>query len=356
MLTPFQAQRLRIQRIWLASLGSSCYIALCWLAFYFDHLELTWLGMLALTLFVALCCGGFMLLVRTRINLRFSDPSMTQAQMIVSILTIFTTAAFARDFRFLLMVSAVMVLLFGVFRLSPLGILRIALLMVVAFAAVSGWRLQNLEPSLWATEFEQGVAFVLLVFWVALMGGEISRQQTRLNAEVHDLRSQLLMAQQQVMIDPLTGLYNRRQANRYLDQLQAMMARGGQSAVLALVDIQQLAKVNAQYGEEEGDEALRSVAKLLRTVLRDVDFVARLGGDEFLLVLNYTDLPGAQVVAERLADKIAGYRFGATGQIRLNVRVGLTLAKRGETWEETLKRSGDALHLAKDSQQRVVQV
>jgi diguanylate cyclase (GGDEF)-like protein len=92
-----------------------------------------------------------------------------------------------------------------------------------------------------------------------------------------------------------------------------------------------------------------TLAKLLRGVLRDVDFVARLGGDEFLMVLNYTDRNGAEVVAERLAAKIAAYCF--TGlQVQVRVRIGLAQAQRGETWEETLKRSGDALQVARDKQ------
>src|SRR5581483_9687745 len=94
--------------------------------------------------------------------------------------------------------------------------------------------------------------------------------------------------------DALTGLCNRREFERLLDEPVP-----GQLAVLA-IDVDNLKPINDEFGHEAGDEVLRSVARTLSGLLRDWDLVARVGGDEFAALLMGATAEEALSVAERL--------------------------------------------------------
>jgi diguanylate cyclase (GGDEF)-like protein len=74
-----------------------------------------------------------------------------------------------------------------------------------------------------------------------------------------------------------------------------------------MIDIDYFKKYNDAYGHDAGDDCLREVASALsQCVIRDGDFVARYGGEEFAAVLPNTDKDGAQVVAEKMLEKVRG--------------------------------------------------
>jgi diguanylate cyclase (GGDEF)-like protein len=101
--------------------------------------------------------------------------------------------------------------------------------------------------------------------------------------------------------DPLTGLPNRRQLERYV---AAMVARGGH-AVVGVCDLDGFKAVNTTHGHHSGDLVLQRVARVIHRVMRRGDFVARYGGDEFVVVLPGSGLPEAADVARRIAAAVA---------------------------------------------------
>ena len=100
--------------------------------------------------------------------------------------------------------------------------------------------------------------------------------------------------------DALTGLYNHRYFYRLLDTEVKRARRYGRSLSLIMLDIDHFKQFNDRYGHLAGDEALRSLAQILRKNSRRVDTVARYGGEEFAIILPETDLAQAAVQAERL--------------------------------------------------------
>jgi len=107
------------------------------------------------------------------------------------------------------------------------------------------------------------------------------------------------------IIDPLTGIYNRRYLDGHLKKILKSLAYTESSFSLLLIDIDYFKKYNDTYGHEAGDGCLRAIAVALsKCVLRDGDFIARYGGEEFAVVLPSTDKNGAQVIAEKLLEKI----------------------------------------------------
>ena len=105
--------------------------------------------------------------------------------------------------------------------------------------------------------------------------------------------------------DALTCIYNRRFLDERLAQIVKSLLRSSSTLSVLMIDIDHFKKYNDNYGHEAGDGCLRAVAfALSQCVLRDDDFIARYGGEEFAVVLPNTDEKGAQLVAERMLEKM----------------------------------------------------
>jgi diguanylate cyclase (GGDEF)-like protein len=101
-------------------------------------------------------------------------------------------------------------------------------------------------------------------------------------------------------IDELTGVKNRRRFQEDLNLHLALAARKPMPLSLIMVDVDQFKAFNDEFGHVAGDAALRSVADILQSTVRDQDVVARYGGEEFVILLPATESLEAQYVAERL--------------------------------------------------------
>jgi diguanylate cyclase (GGDEF)-like protein len=127
--------------------------------------------------------------------------------------------------------------------------------------------------------------------------------------------------------DPLTGLYNRAY---FLDQLPSMIRRSadqGLSSAVLIIDIDHFKQVNDTHGHGAGDEALRTIAKVVLEATRRGDLVARYGGEEFVVALSVPTVTQATLVAERIRGNVASSEIQAQGHlIRLTVSIGIAHA------------------------------
>lgn len=120
------------------------------------------------------------------------------------------------------------------------------------------------------------------------------------NLEADAMRQALEQQLSMAMVDPLTGLYNRRYAQSYLERIHKRARHKGLPFTLMLLDLDRFKQVNDRHGHIAGDEVLVEVARRLRANLREVDLLARFGGEEFLVVLPDTGRDEAAHAAERL--------------------------------------------------------
>ena len=119
--------------------------------------------------------------------------------------------------------------------------------------------------------------------------------------------------------DALTGLYNRRLFDEYLEKELNRAKRYGQQLAIAILDLHKLKEVNDRHGHLQGDHVLQIAATTLRTTLRAADFAFRIGGDEFALLLPETDAEQAITLCRRV-------RAEYENQLRpLKMDIGVTL-------------------------------
>jgi diguanylate cyclase (GGDEF)-like protein len=102
-------------------------------------------------------------------------------------------------------------------------------------------------------------------------------------------------------LDGLTGLANRRRFDETMKIEWGRAARQREELAIIMLDLDHFKGYNDRYGHPEGDEALRRVAGVLRSVAgRSADLTARYGGEEFVVLLPGTGIEGAVTVAERI--------------------------------------------------------
>jgi diguanylate cyclase (GGDEF)-like protein len=184
------------------------------------------------------------------------------------------------------------------------------------------------------------------------LNSEMAREIAARGESEEKLKAALALVRQLSMEDELTQLYNRR-GFLSLAELQVKFLRRQASEFLVLyADLDGLKRINDAWGHMEGDEAIRSAAKVLREVLRESDIVARLGGDEFTALVNKAPLPTFEIIRDRIAaacDKLnAGSgkpwklsislgHFHATSDCRLSVQSMLELADN-ELYRQKLEK------------------
>lgn len=128
------------------------------------------------------------------------------------------------------------------------------------------------------------------------------------------------------LVDPLTGLFNRRHAMPQLDAIAARAAETGTAFAVMVIDLDRFKQVNDQHGHAAGDQVLVEVARRLTANLRATDLLARIGGEEFLVILPNCPMTEARRVAERLCEAIEERPVWLASQQQLTVTVSIGVA------------------------------
>ena len=151
--------------------------------------------------------------------------------------------------------------------------------------------------------------------------------------------------------DGLTGLYNR----QYLfDRLEKELRDAGQAQknVSAIImDVDNFKKYNDTYGHPEGDVVLKSLAKVIQSSIREMDFGCRYGGEEFAVVLTGAGIDEAFRVAERIRTDFAGKQYRPTDEacVSATVSLGVACCRPDEDAGGLIKRADQALYKSKNS-------
>ena len=179
------------------------------------------------------------------------------------------------------------------------------------------------------------------------------------NAQLEESNREL---QRLSSLDGLTGIANRRQFDKTLEQEWQRALRNCAELSLIMIDIDYFKLFNDTYGHQAGDDCLKNVAlALARIVHRPSDIVARYGGEEFAVILPETDTEGTQRVAEKMREAVSrlNVRHDASkvaDKITLSIGVASMNPSGGDNPDCLLAAADDALYRAKHAGRNRVEV
>ena len=150
--------------------------------------------------------------------------------------------------------------------------------------------------------------------------------------------------------DAMTGLYNRRFIEAYVETLQASVIRKGSHLAVLMFDVDHFKLVNDTYGHDAGDKVLVAVAAVLKETLRKSDILVRFGGEEFLAFLMDTTGDGGMTAAEKVRAAVEARKIPLpSGTIQKTISIGVAdfPADSTDFWE-AVKFADTALYTAKE--------
>lgn len=155
--------------------------------------------------------------------------------------------------------------------------------------------------------------------------------------------------------DCLTGISNRRHFDQSLSNNWQASCRTDSLISLLMIDIDHFKEYNDSNGHHAGDACLTKVAKALDGQKeRELDQVCRYGGEEFAVILPYTDLDGAKLIAERMLSAVRKLEIPHTGSsaaeiVTISIGAACTQAGKDHTLEQLIKQADEALYRAKSA-------
>ncbi len=172
----------------------------------------------------------------------------------------------------------------------------------------------------------------------------IVTQRKRAEQEIHLLAT----------TDSLTGIANRREFMRVLENEVDRAKRYGVPLSVVMYDLDFFKRVNDTFGHSVGDSVLQAVTALVKENIRSTDVAARWGGEEFMVLMPQSDIGAAREAAEKLRLAIATHRFDKAEE--LTASFGVAAFERRDDLNSLLKRVDDALYRAKDLGRNRVEV
>ncbi|WP_166264464.1 GGDEF domain-containing protein [Marinobacter caseinilyticus] len=346
-----EEQRLRKRRLGMSFSSYTMTFALvffCWLeALIPGQVVAQFAG------FSVLLNGFFFLLIQSGINLRLSDPSMTQAQMALSLLPALWVMFFleAGQARAAFLMIAMVPSLYGILALRMGGFLVVGLWFFFFYGLLYlGFYIYKPQVLTGTLDVIQTLAFVLVMAQITVIGGFISGLRGQLRHRNKELNAAMGRIQELVNIDELTGVCNRRRIFEVLAEEYNRYTRTPGAFSVCILDVDNFKQVNDRYGHQSGDDILRKVAASVTTSIRTIDCFGRYGGEEFLLILPQTPADGAMIKAERVRQAIASIPFpDINGEFRVTVSIGVAEYEADETVDDTIARADRALYRAKEA-------
>ena len=166
------------------------------------------------------------------------------------------------------------------------------------------------------------------------------------------IESQILMEKlkDNSLKDPMTGLYNRRFLEEFIDKVMSQAKREEKSYSVLMLDVDFFKSVNDTYGHDVGDKVIMEIGKVLRNNTRESDLAIRYGGEEFLVLLNNASKEGTLKVAKAIHSEFANLKFdvgnGESIQKTMSIGIAYFPENAHKIWQ-CIKLADTALYVAK---------
>ena len=192
--------------------------------------------------------------------------------------------------------------------------------------------------------------FVLSLGMLALK--EFADMRRRLEALVEErtreLQEKTLELERQAIRDKLTGLFNRRHADAFVDAQLELAERLGRPLAVMLADVDHFKRINDTHSHAVGDAVLERLSRLLESHCRETDMVARYGGEEFLLCFPATDADAAARIGEDIRTAVATMDWSQLApELAVTLSIGVAASAGGRDRASVLGRADANLYRAK---------
>jgi diguanylate cyclase len=179
--------------------------------------------------------------------------------------------------------------------------------------------------------------------------GKLQVHLVEAHAETEKLRAELEAQRREALIDPLTGLFNRRAMDHHMEYLW----EEDRDLSILVMDIDHFKHINDSYGHAVGDIVIRNVANVVRKCIRGEDIAVRYGGEEFLVLLPNTPLEGAIAVAEAIRRRIEALRLvrknDSFALAPFTISLGVAKRRGNDDRDSLFERADKALYHAKSN-------
>ncbi len=188
---------------------------------------------------------------------------------------------------------------------------------------------------------------------------EIKWFESLLCSLIYPLHNALLYKQaiQSAYKDPVTGVNNRAAMDATLEREVELAHRTGAALSVIMLDIDHFKHINDKYGHLAGDAVLKGVGSCLTECIRRSDIVFRYGGEEFAVILNTTDIDGANFLANRIRVAIEKRNFEYDGlKVNITISAGVALLEKDYEARDLIDAADRALYQAKKAGRNLVVV
>ena len=343
------AQALRIRRFFIALIAYAIWLVLIIYCYFLDLIRLSVeLTAIFYSFFIVFNIIVYILL-RTGLNRKFSDPSLTLPQMVAATIGAMVIMYFTDQVRALVLLIYFMTFIFGVFRFSTRRFFGFALFTLGTYSLVVLALIYNHPEKVDARiEVLQLLIFGTVLFWFSIIGSYISSLRNRLSAANRELSQAVDTIEALAMHDDLTQVFNRRQMFKELQRFKSLSDRTGAPFSIAIFDLDHFKRVNDTFGHQKGDAVLKVLVREVSGELREIDVIARYGGEEFIIIMPGTGLAGAVECARRILYRAGSTPFsGLPESFRATISIGVTSYHPVESLDNMILRADNALYRAK---------
>lgn len=292
---------------------------------------------------------AFTILLRSGLNKKFRDPSLTIGQLLWGTVYLLTLTYLLDEWRSLMLMAYFGMLSFGFFKLKFREFLSVILVAILGYFLIILYIFIN-EPERIDIRLElfQLLAFTCAASVMLYTGSSIHRLRARSKKQYLALQEALELNKKLATTDDLTGLYNRRYFMEKLAQQKALSERDDSDFVICYCDLDYFKQINDTFGHHTGDIVLKKFAEILNSSIREIDYAARFGGEEFVCLLVNTDIDNAQKITDRIRESIEAYNFSDIAPaLHATVSIGISNFKQFNTIQETLMNADNRMYLAK---------
>jgi diguanylate cyclase (GGDEF)-like protein len=306
---------------------------------------------LAILILSVLLNAIILIAIASGATLRMNDPSITGVQVTAACGVNLLGLILAPQIAYMFIVNLFLPLSFGSLHFTRRGFLAAWCLLTLGLTGIMTMLGDRIDVAM-SNPAEQWLCYVVLTLAFGRFLGfnaEVSRLRARLHNKNKELARAAMQLAELATHDELTGVWNRRQFIRLLQDELNRTRRSGSGFCVGIADADHFSAINETFGVRIGDTVLEELARVLEATLRSSDRIGRYGGEQFAMMLVDTRPDAFIGMMERVRIAVEAHNWDAVCPgLKVTVSIGLTRWQNDDTHARILNRADAALCRAKN--------